>query len=1209
MSNVRDRALRIFNIFSDLIGGPATSQDSDGVGIGIPSGPSSSYFMRNSLSREAQIVMPYQSAGLNITIDDLPARDFGDWGEQKGSSSRRQRYMQYEMLVEMMPEVRATLETFADEASSYDPKSHVIQIHCKDKGVKRELEYLYFDALKVDSELHGIFYNACLYGDDFWELKINPENPEMGILGWVKLDPFMMWRIESNKGVLLEFQQSDLGPDYDIVEQDLIKKAAARAGQSANAMEYFYWAGRKASKDGACIRFAPAEMSHFRLGGSRKGFYPYGVSKLATSWRAAYNLKLVQDSMLCYRLCLTGDSRVRTNIGYKEIKDLHVGDSVFSVSDSLEPVETKVSHWVNNGPKPVFKVMSKHIEFRGTSNHPVLVKDGNEIRYVDISDLKIKHHKIFNVPNLNGEDIPITRFFGEKVAKLSESQKACFRNFDYGYGNIAKIARTISMDYGRIMQFLYGKGKCLPLEVALEICEKFNIHGNDLIICNKTEIKSERINIPEFIDENFAMMFGFLIGDGSVSKHYVSFAAGVDEENNKKYQKLLEFYFGNCRFNQDKRCAKGLGHYVSSSATAAKIMRDLGFITGAHLKRIPEWCFRSHPNIRKAFVEGLSEADGCERKTRAGTWFSTIEMCNHDLICDIKEIWSSIGLSSGHIKKRIKPAGRLLPEGRKSSKDHTSWVLTISKIPLPQEENVLSVIEDGVEDVFDITVESDFHNFIVNGTVVHNSRGPERKAYYVDIGSMAGPEVQNYIEAFKQNVKKKKIYNEQTRSIDMDWNPMPIRRNTPVPLLDGRTLTIEKLSQEYQEGKENWVYSVQDSSNGTIVPGKITWCGKNYHCENMIRVWFDDGGHVDTAPEHPYVLRDGSSKRADELVEGDSIASFSGVFDDSFMTTNDFGEVVSVESLENESDDVYCMNVVGPNGENDRHNFAVKTSSQENSYVFVKNSVDDDLFIPVRTGTNTRIETLPGAAGMNDIDDARMFRDIFLISLGMPKGYLDQTVDSVNNKLTLTQQDMRFAKRILAIQKPIASEFRSIGERHLTLTHIPRRLWQDFYITITPSSDFVALNKAELLDSMFNRANIAKSLEFLPESYIKTEILNMSEEDVVKWRQQLEEEKIRRAELDAKVAMITSMGQMEIDRANAINVSLTQAEIEKRQAESGTPPVGEENAPTGQEAPVESPVAPEEVASAFPPEEEVNVGKVKTLSASDKEAQIEDRYL
>jgi len=102
---------------------------------------------------------------------------------------------------------------------------------------------------------------------------------------------------------------------------------------------------------------------------------------------------------------------------------------------------------------------------------------------------------------------------------------------------------------------------------------------------------------------------------------------------------------------------------------------------------------------------------------------------------------------------------------------------------------------------------------------------------------------------------------------------MPVKYDSVIPLLNGENISIEELSNKVKSGEEVWVHSIQDKTN-KVVPGKVTWCDKNYTSNTTTRVTFDDGGFVETAPEHPFLLRDGHDKRADQLNLGDSLMPF-----------------------------------------------------------------------------------------------------------------------------------------------------------------------------------------------------------------------------------------------------------------------------------------------------------------------------------------------
>ena len=117
------------------------------------------------------------------------------------------------------------------------------------------------------------------------------------------------------------------------------------------------------------------------------------------------------------------------------------------------------------------------------------------------------------------------------------------------------------------------------------------------------------------------------------------------------------------------------------------------------------------------------------------------------------------------------------------------------------------------------------------------------------------------------------IIDPMTGQIDLRKNVLPVWKKTPIPLLDGRTITIEELAKEYENGKINYVYSIQDNSL-QIVPGKVVWCGKNYTPTTMVKITLDDNSYMVMAPEHEIIMRDGTKKRADKVQEGESVMPF-----------------------------------------------------------------------------------------------------------------------------------------------------------------------------------------------------------------------------------------------------------------------------------------------------------------------------------------------
>ena len=152
-------------------------------------------------------------------------------------------------------------------------------------------------------------------------------------------------------------------------------------------------------------------------------------------------------------------------------------------------------------------------------------------------------------------------------------------------------------------------------------------------------------------------------------------------------------------------------------------------------------------------------------------------------------------------------------------------------------------------------------------------RSVERRVYKIFVGAIDDADVGAYVEQIANEFKRTPIIDPMTGQLDLRKNILPVHKDTPIPLLDGRTITIEELSKEFNEGKENYVYSIQDKTL-KIVPGKVVWCGKNYTAEKLIRITLDDGSHFDLAAEHELIMRDGTKKRADEVSVGESVMPF-----------------------------------------------------------------------------------------------------------------------------------------------------------------------------------------------------------------------------------------------------------------------------------------------------------------------------------------------
>lgn len=96
--------------------------------------------------------------------------------------------------------------------------------------------------------------------------------------------------------------------------------------------------------------------------------------------------------------------------------------------------------------------------------------------------------------------------------------------------------------------------------------------------------------------------------------------------------------------------------------------------------------------------------------------------------------------------------------------------------------------------------------------------------------------------------------------------------NTKIALTDGRNVTFKQLVNEDKHGKENFCYSV--NSEGNICISKIKNPRITKKNTKVIKIILDNDEKIICTPDHPFMLRNGLYKKAQELTPNDSLMPF-----------------------------------------------------------------------------------------------------------------------------------------------------------------------------------------------------------------------------------------------------------------------------------------------------------------------------------------------
>ena len=181
-------------------------------------------------------------------------------------------------------------------------------------------------------------------------------------------------------------------------------------------------------------------------------------------------------------------------------------------------------------------------------------------------------------------------------------------------------------------------------------------------------------------------------------------------------------------------------------------------------------------------------------------------------------------------------------------------------------------------------------------------------------------------------------------------------------------------------------------------------------------------------------------------------------------------------------------------------------------------SMDEDFYVPTKNGRGTKIETLPGATNLGEIEDVRYFRDKLLACLKVPKDYLVEKDKSPERKANLSQLDVKFARTIQRIQINIETGLENMAKRHLQLRGFPASVVRDLKIKLPEPSDMSEKRKLDVNEQKVRVVQAAKGLELFSTETIYREFYGMTEDEIRREKSLIEDEKKEAAALEAATA-------------------------------------------------------------------------------------------
>ncbi|QSG05709.1 LAGLIDADG family homing endonuclease [Halapricum desulfuricans] len=325
-------------------------------------------------------------------------------------------------------------------------------------------------------------------------------------------------------------------------------------------------------------------------------------------------------------LCVTGDTVVQTDDGFREIRDIvepelpdpvveetavekQIGVQTFD-RESGEMVEQSSSHVWRMPEKQCRRVETRHgKELEASVNTPVLTCGEDGIEWTQISDIEAGDHVA--VPRYDGierEERSVREFVeltNEKV-KLADDSVAYLRDaLVEEFGTLRDAAAELDLSEDFI--YLHLKNRHVPVEKLDRMLDATDT-PRDRIEFERLMVRhGDSITLPETFDEDLLYLLGLVFGDGDIAldrglvrvsnsdERLLERAADIFAE---KFDKRPDIEY------QDDRvpCIR------VNSVTIARLFSNAGMESPKeNLALAPELTTAAHAD---AFLRGLMDADG-----------------------------------------------------------------------------------------------------------------------------------------------------------------------------------------------------------------------------------------------------------------------------------------------------------------------------------------------------------------------------------------------------------------------------------------------------------------------------------------------------------------------------------------------------------------------------------------------------------------------
>ena len=483
------------------------------------------------------------------------------------------------------------------------------------------------------------------------------------------------------------------------------------------------------------------------------------------------------------RGCVKGETQVLTENGFKQLKDIKVGDGVYTHTGVIKKVFNKFKYDVSNEELLSLKLENSFGNLVLTNDHKIYACKNKKEKNIKYYSYKYnKNHKykgernVFSDPewieakNLNVGDYVYTLFpentnkklnvifdlskFVDDNCKFNENEIFLKKNINSKF-SIRSIQKETGLGFELLRSYKNNINTTnINKDILIKYLDKNNISFDEWVALPKWK----EYSIPRYIklDDEFLYILGRWVGDGSIrhKNRGINIAFHKNEINDIK---RIRSFFEKLNFSvyqkkdKDNSNASGLdiGNYILSNLFRS-IFND--YKSSSKTKCLPNF-FRKLDNEQLiCLLKGIIDSDGsiCKKTNREN--ITTTSKC---LILQIKECLNLLKIASGVCHKK---ANTHL--GRNNADSYVIGFYGIINDKLNKHYynngyySKITYINKVKENfVYDITVDDD-HSYLTSSGIVHNSAGGSYIAYLLNIHCADSIKYGLIFERFHNMLKK-----------------------------------------------------------------------------------------------------------------------------------------------------------------------------------------------------------------------------------------------------------------------------------------------------------------------------------------------------------------------------------------------------------------------------------------------------------------------